>query len=211
MTQGKAEARANKTFIAQASLTIVNYGRKNIFIVQATDWKWDKLGTDTKFFSLFHSIYHTIHRHLKENRMPMTPNKTRSQLLHQILSYHPQTYQRKKSANSTKQDTQSAATPNCIIPSTDILKEKVCQWHQTSQRIHQILSYHLQTSQRKKSANDTKQDTQSADVPNFIIPSTDISKKQNANDTKHDTWSADTPNLIIPSTDISKEKECQWL
>ncbi len=28
-----------KTFIVQASLTIVTYDRKNMFIVQATDWK----------------------------------------------------------------------------------------------------------------------------------------------------------------------------
>jgi hypothetical protein len=36
MVLAKAKARANKTFIAQASLTIVTYDRQNIFIVQAT-------------------------------------------------------------------------------------------------------------------------------------------------------------------------------
>jgi hypothetical protein len=35
MALAKAKARANKTFIAQASLTIVTYDHKNIFIGQA--------------------------------------------------------------------------------------------------------------------------------------------------------------------------------
>ncbi len=36
MTPAKAKARANETFIVQASLTIVTYDCQNIFIVQAT-------------------------------------------------------------------------------------------------------------------------------------------------------------------------------
>ncbi len=38
MTLAKAKARANKTFIVQASLTIDTYDRQNYFIVQATDF-----------------------------------------------------------------------------------------------------------------------------------------------------------------------------
>jgi hypothetical protein len=34
----KAKAKTNETFIVQASLTIVTYDRKNMFIVQATDY-----------------------------------------------------------------------------------------------------------------------------------------------------------------------------
>ncbi len=37
MTQAKAKARANRTFIVQASLTIVTYDCQNMFIVQATE------------------------------------------------------------------------------------------------------------------------------------------------------------------------------
>jgi hypothetical protein len=37
MTLTKAKARANKTFIVQASLTIVTYNCQNIFIVHGTD------------------------------------------------------------------------------------------------------------------------------------------------------------------------------
>ncbi len=37
MKLAKAKARANETFIVQASLTIVTYDRKNIFKAQATD------------------------------------------------------------------------------------------------------------------------------------------------------------------------------
>ena len=36
MTLAKAKARANETFIVQASLMIIAYDRHNIFIVQAT-------------------------------------------------------------------------------------------------------------------------------------------------------------------------------
>ncbi len=36
-TLAKAKARANETFIVQASLTIVTYNHQNVFIVQATD------------------------------------------------------------------------------------------------------------------------------------------------------------------------------
>ncbi len=36
MTLAKAKVRANKTYIAQASLMIITYDRQNIFIVQAT-------------------------------------------------------------------------------------------------------------------------------------------------------------------------------
>ncbi len=36
MTLAMAKARANKTFMVQASLTIITYDRQNIFIVQAT-------------------------------------------------------------------------------------------------------------------------------------------------------------------------------
>ncbi len=36
MTQAKAKAKANKTFIVQASLTIVTYNRQKSFIVQTT-------------------------------------------------------------------------------------------------------------------------------------------------------------------------------
>ena len=52
-TQGKATARANKTFIVQASLMIITYDRQNIFIVQATGLNWS-LGTDALAF-LVHS------------------------------------------------------------------------------------------------------------------------------------------------------------
>ncbi len=36
MTLDKAKAKTNETFIVQASLRIVTYERKNMFIVQAT-------------------------------------------------------------------------------------------------------------------------------------------------------------------------------
>jgi hypothetical protein len=36
MTLAKAKAKANETFIVQASLTIVTYDCQNMFIVQAT-------------------------------------------------------------------------------------------------------------------------------------------------------------------------------
>ncbi len=36
MTLAKAKAKTNETFIVQASLTIVTYNRKNMFIEQAT-------------------------------------------------------------------------------------------------------------------------------------------------------------------------------
>jgi hypothetical protein len=39
MAAAKAKARANITFIVQASVTIVTYDCKNIFIVQATGVK----------------------------------------------------------------------------------------------------------------------------------------------------------------------------
>jgi hypothetical protein len=39
MTLAKAKAKTNKTFIVQASLTIVTYDHQNMFIVQATDVK----------------------------------------------------------------------------------------------------------------------------------------------------------------------------
>ncbi len=38
MTLAKAKAKTNETFIGQASLTIVTYDRKNMFIVQATGY-----------------------------------------------------------------------------------------------------------------------------------------------------------------------------
>jgi hypothetical protein len=37
MTLAKAKARANETFIVQASLALIMYGCQNIFIVQATE------------------------------------------------------------------------------------------------------------------------------------------------------------------------------
>ncbi len=37
MALAKAKVRANKTFIVQASISIVTYDRQNIFIVQATE------------------------------------------------------------------------------------------------------------------------------------------------------------------------------
>jgi hypothetical protein len=40
MTLAKAKAKTNETFIVQASLTIVTYDRKNIFIVQATEYHY---------------------------------------------------------------------------------------------------------------------------------------------------------------------------
>ncbi len=40
MTLTKAKARANKTFLAQASLIIVSYDRQNIIIVQTTGLFW---------------------------------------------------------------------------------------------------------------------------------------------------------------------------
>jgi hypothetical protein len=43
MTLAKANARANKTFIVQASLMIVTYDRQIFFIVQATDVSVEKL------------------------------------------------------------------------------------------------------------------------------------------------------------------------
>jgi hypothetical protein len=36
MTLAKAKAKTNQTFIVEASLMIVTYDRKNMFIVQAT-------------------------------------------------------------------------------------------------------------------------------------------------------------------------------
>ncbi len=42
MTLAKAKATTNETFIVQASLTIVTYNRKNIFIVQPTVGKFNK-------------------------------------------------------------------------------------------------------------------------------------------------------------------------
>jgi hypothetical protein len=36
MTLAKAKAKTNETFIVRASLTIVTYSHKNMFIVQAT-------------------------------------------------------------------------------------------------------------------------------------------------------------------------------
>ncbi len=36
MTLAKAKAKTNDTFLVQASLTIITYDRKNMFIVQAT-------------------------------------------------------------------------------------------------------------------------------------------------------------------------------
>jgi hypothetical protein len=36
MTLAKAKAKTNETFIVQASLTIIPYDHKNMFIVQAT-------------------------------------------------------------------------------------------------------------------------------------------------------------------------------
>jgi hypothetical protein len=44
MTLAKAKAKANETFIVQASLLIVTYDRQNIFIVQANHVFWLKLG-----------------------------------------------------------------------------------------------------------------------------------------------------------------------
>jgi len=43
MTLAKAKAKTNETFIVQASLTIVTYDRKNMFIVQATDERQEVL------------------------------------------------------------------------------------------------------------------------------------------------------------------------
>ncbi len=37
MTLAKAKARANKTFMVQASLMIITYDCQNVFIVQGTD------------------------------------------------------------------------------------------------------------------------------------------------------------------------------
>ncbi len=42
MTLAEAKARANKTFIVQASLSIVTYDCQNIFIVQAIMMKIQK-------------------------------------------------------------------------------------------------------------------------------------------------------------------------
>jgi len=45
MTLAKAKERANKTFIVQASITIVTYDCQNIHIVQATGrWSASILG-----------------------------------------------------------------------------------------------------------------------------------------------------------------------
>ncbi len=48
MTLAKAKAKTNETFIVQASLTIVAYNRKNMFMVQATD-----------FWNLHHQTYNS--------------------------------------------------------------------------------------------------------------------------------------------------------
>ncbi len=37
MTLAEAKAKTNETFVVRASLTIITYDRKNMFIVQATD------------------------------------------------------------------------------------------------------------------------------------------------------------------------------
>ncbi len=42
MTLAKAKAKTNETFIVQASLMIVTYNRKSIFIVQPTVGKFNK-------------------------------------------------------------------------------------------------------------------------------------------------------------------------
>jgi hypothetical protein len=39
MSIARAKAMANKTFTAQASLTIVTYDHQNILIVRATGWR----------------------------------------------------------------------------------------------------------------------------------------------------------------------------
>ena len=44
MTLAKAKAKANETFIVQASLMIVTYDRQNIFIAQATGFSWQTKG-----------------------------------------------------------------------------------------------------------------------------------------------------------------------
>jgi hypothetical protein len=49
-TLAKAKAKTNETFIVQASLTVVTYDCKNMFIVQATG------GFDVKLFTSV--IYH---------------------------------------------------------------------------------------------------------------------------------------------------------
>jgi hypothetical protein len=43
MTLAKVKARADKTFIVQASLMIIPYDRQNIFIAQATEGPQKKL------------------------------------------------------------------------------------------------------------------------------------------------------------------------
>ena len=43
MTLDKAKAKTNETFILQASLMIVTYDRKNMFIVQATSERVEKV------------------------------------------------------------------------------------------------------------------------------------------------------------------------
>ncbi len=45
MILAKAKAKTNETFIVQASLTIVTYDCKNMYIVQATD--------ETKMYALY--------------------------------------------------------------------------------------------------------------------------------------------------------------
>ena len=46
MTEDKAKAKTNETFIVQASLTIVTYDHKNMFIVQATDMCYGKVSSN---------------------------------------------------------------------------------------------------------------------------------------------------------------------
>ncbi len=50
MTLAKVKARANETFVVQASLTIVTYKCQNIFIVQATAYNVTELVTSAKSF-----------------------------------------------------------------------------------------------------------------------------------------------------------------
>jgi hypothetical protein len=55
MTLAKAKARANKTFIVQASLAIITYDHQNIFIVEATGL-FKKI-KDFNLLSSYHSYY----------------------------------------------------------------------------------------------------------------------------------------------------------
>ncbi len=65
MTLAKAKVRAYKTYIAQASLTIITYDRQNIFIVEATSSLFKALSSKLKIQS--HRCHDTQHNDTQHN------------------------------------------------------------------------------------------------------------------------------------------------